>query len=261
MLLKLFFLTLTFLSSAAYSQSTEELFGNALKSYQEGRFQEAKDQFEQVLNQQPNNFSLLYNLGLTEYRLGHLGPAIALWRRALNINPSQPDAEIALQLALNKLERKSLSQQVSFLEQFRSALLVDISFNQIIGFFAFVLLATGWVLISYLGSRKQAFQNESPPPPFKFIYAVLVLIFLLSTTLLALKTWDHFTPRGTILPKKVEVRAGPGATFTPLFDLYEGLEIIIERSESEWVKVIYPGGRSGWVPKDAVLQTTGKALK
>lgn len=261
MLLKLFFLTLTFLSSAAYSQSSEELFGNALKNYQEGRFQEAKEQFEQVLNQQPNNFSLLYNLGLTEYRLGNLGPAIALWRRALNINRSLPDAEAALQLALNKLERKSLSQQVSFLERFRSALLVDITHNQTIGFFALVFLVTGWVLIAYFGSRKQALQNETPLPPFKFIYAVLVLAFLFSTSLLTLKTWDHFTPRGTVLPKKVEVRAGPGTTFTALFDLYEGLEVIIDESESEWTKVIYPGGRSGWVPRSTILQTTGKALK
>lgn len=44
--------------------------------------------FQKVLNQHPNNFSVLHNLGNTYSDLGHIDEAISFFKRAISINPN-----------------------------------------------------------------------------------------------------------------------------------------------------------------------------
>jgi hypothetical protein len=71
------------------------------------------------------------------------------------------------------------------------------------------------------------------------------------------KVIDQSTLRGTIIAKKIESRSTPDMTGTSLFDLYEGLEVIVRQSTDSWVQVTYPGGPTGWIPKDAILTLDG----
>lgn len=256
MFAKLFAFAILLSSFASYAQSSvDELFSSGLKSYQSGKFEDAENQFEQALTQQPNNASLLYNLGLAEYKSGKTGPAIASWRKALTLDPSLADARDAISFATNKLEHRELPHQVMLLESLRTSYLQWVSLNQLLFIFALTFFAFGWALIRYLGSRKTALENEAPPPSLSFKIIILLTLFLGLGLLSAAKFIDVVTPRATVLPKTVAVRAGPDNDQAALFDLYEGLEVLVDDVQNNWMKITYPGGRSGWIPSETVSVT------
>lgn len=255
MLKKIIFFGVTFFCIYTNAQSVDDLFSNGLKSYQEGRFEEAANQFEQALSQYSNNASLLYNLGLAEYKQGKTGLAIASWRKALSIDPSLSDARDALQFAFSKLERKELPHQVMLLETLRATLLQWVSLNQLFFILFLTLFAFVWTLLTWLGRRRVAQEQESSAPTLPIKVYFLGVCFFGLFSLLGLKVYDLRTPRGTIVSKTVEVRAGPDAEQASLFEIYEGLEVILGEAQNGWVKITYPGGRSGWLPEESLKRT------
>ena len=57
---------------------------------------------------------------------------------------------------------------------------------------------------------------------------------------------------GIIVAREVEVRAGPGATYTISFRLHEGTEVEVLRSASGWREVKVSDRLQGWAEEEAV---------
>lgn len=241
-------------------KSVEEFFSLGLQNYQNGKFTEASQQFESALQIEPENASLLYNLGLSEYRVGKTGLAIALWRKALTSDPSLIEAKAAIDFAFSRLTVKELPHQVMLLERVRTKVLSFISIHQLLFLLVITCFSCGWMLLNYLGSRKSALANLMPVPTPTFKLFLTGFLFLITTSLTFLKAWDYSVPRATVLPSKIEVRTGPNPTHAPLFEIYEGLEVIIRDSQNDWLKIQYPGGRMGWLPRESLFQTWGKKI-
>jgi hypothetical protein len=126
-------------------------------------------------------------------------------------------------------------------------------------FSAIFLLTGSWLLLRYFGARRRALLDEQPLPPFPTVGIVLSLGFFVMSFLAVAKAVDQSSLRGTVLPKKIEARSTPDAAGTVLFDLYEGLEVIVQQANDSWIQVTYPGGPTGWVPKSAVFTTRDDA--
>src|SRR3989344_5647042 len=111
-LFKIAFLVLLFLPSISFSEGTDlnSAFNNYQKSYQSGDFETAKTTLEEALKSHSQNSYLIYNLGLTEYKLGKVGLAIGLWRKALLINPQLNEARQALDYAVGHMQAKPLAK-------------------------------------------------------------------------------------------------------------------------------------------------------
>ncbi len=71
-----------------------------------------------------------------------------------------------------------------------------------------------------------------------------------------------------MVTEKVEARTSPGQDQAVLFDLFEGMEVIVRESiktgaegenSQHWVQVTYPGGMTGWIPAETMMHTSGKA--
>ncbi len=256
MFVKIFTLAILFFSYPSNSQtSVDELFSQGLKNYQGGKFEDAENQFQQALLQQPNNTSLLYNLGLAEYKLGKVGPALAFWRKALVLDPSLVDARDAISFATSKLEHKELPHQVMLLETLQTSYLQWVSLNQMLFLFALCFFSLGWIGINYLGRRKSALESEMPTPTLPIKFFIFAIAFAFTAFLVGAKLIETTTSRATVLPKTLEVRAGPDTAQATLFELYEGLEVLVDDVQNDWLRVTYPGGRSGWVPSSSVQIT------
>jgi SH3-like domain-containing protein len=89
---------------------------------------------------------------------------------------------------------------------------------------------------------------------------LLAILLLAATAMQAAKLFDQAVPRATIVAKKIEARSAPDTAAAPLFDLFEGLEVIVRQSKNGWAQVAYPGGPIGWVPQNALFATVGKPV-
>ena len=242
----------------ASAQSFEENFSTAVSNYQSSQYEAASKLFETELENHPENAALLYNFGLTEYRLGRLGKAIGLWRKALSLKPSFAAAKDALSFATSKLEHKELPHQATFAESVRTGILLWISIHHALFLLSVSLFFLGWFGVKYLRERKNSLANEEPPPNPSLALIGYLAIFTFSVGLTGLKWMDTATVRATVLPKALSARTGPDEGHAELFQLYEGLEVIVSERKNTWLKATYPGGASGWIPEDAVLITWGE---
>lgn len=259
------FILLQIVSSSliAFSQSgsLNESYRSGLSHFQNNQFDAAESEFKVSLKEEPQNPFILYNLGLTEFKLHRTGLALGLWRAALFNDPSFARARHAIQVAQDSLKVKALPHEISNWETIRENVLVSVSLNALLGLTVFFLLSGGFLILKYFG-KKRTEQKDGAQPPLPLLSIIFCVAFFVTGGLSLFKVIDNHIPRATVILEKVEARSGPNEDQTSLFELFEGLEVIVRQSVEEsghkpWVQVTYPGGMTGWVPSESIIQHSG----
>lgn len=238
--------------------SAKELYLNGVKSYQSSKFSEASEAFRTAHEKDPENRSILFNWGLSEYKQSHFGMAAATWRRALALDPDFQAAATALNLLKDHLPSQQGSEEPSFFESFRSTVLIRVSGTQLAISTLILLLTSGWLLLKFLGQRRRALENEQRLPHFPSVGLGLFLFFLLSAFTGVSKLYDFLQPRATVVTNAASVFSGPSDGSPSLFELSEGFEVIMNQSQGAWRQITSPGGLSGWVKQEVLFQTSGQ---
>lgn len=238
----------------------EDAFKDGVTSYEAKKYPEARLAFSRALEFNSESLNTLVNLALAEFNLGEKGLAVALLRKAVDIDPNFSTSQAALNFILPQLDVKEIPHEIQWSETLRDSVLVPVSLNTYLGLTALFLFAAGWLGFQYIGRRKRALKEETALPGFPVVAALALVGFLSFGFLTVYKTWDHQVPRGTVVTQKIAVLSAPDAQSPALFDLYSGLEVIVHQTQGDWAQVTYPGALSGWIPKGAVFLTSGKKL-
>ena len=105
------------------------LFDKGNQSYEEGRFDQAIQQYEEILNLGIRDFRVFYNLGNAHFRQNQLGKAILNYRRALDLRPRDEDAQANLAFiklfTLDKIEEQKINPFSNMLHSFLDLWSVD----------------------------------------------------------------------------------------------------------------------------------------
>jgi tetratricopeptide (TPR) repeat protein len=80
--------------------TAQEHFAQAVALHQQGKLAEAAPHYAAMLAEDPGNFAALHNLGILRARLGEVEAALALIRRALELQPDSAEAHNSLGNAL-----------------------------------------------------------------------------------------------------------------------------------------------------------------
>ena len=256
----------TFVSSFAIAQNTaptsveikepSHAFTAGIVAFKKNDFKTASLEFQKALVEAPHSTSVLHNLALTEWKLDQRGLALALWRKAVVIDPAYEPAERSIKWFRSRLDHPEIAHELEYWETFREEFLTHLSLSWIIVLNAATLLMSGSLLLKYFGAKRRSAADETTVPDFPSSGIAASLLFLLLLTLTAAKLYDMNSPRGTILPTKVQAKSAPDASSTALFDLYAGLEVQIDQAPHDWLQVTYPGGPTGWIPASALMRTT-----
>ncbi len=238
--------------------SFEEYFGRGTKSYQDKKFENAIFNFEKALELHPESVTVLTDLGLSYFQIQKKGLSIAMFRRALYLDPSQTVAEAALRFVLSQLEIKEIPHQIETYERLRSSVLNAVSVNSFQLLTVLLLFTSGFIWLRHLGRRRKAFELELSPPSAPLIGWLLPIALALSFFATILKIYDLSVPRATIIADKVSAQTAPGDGQSGLFELYAGFEVIVRNASNDWIQVSYPGGLTGWVKKDSLMSTSSK---
>lgn len=240
--------------------SFEAAFKDGVTSYESKDYEKARLAFSRALEFNSESLNTLVNLGMTEFHLGEKGMAVALLRKAQDLDPDFSTTQSALGFILPQLDVKEIPHEIQWSETLRGSVITTVSLNTYLGLTALFLFASGWLGFQYIGRRKRALKEETALPGFPIVASIAIVGFLSFGFLTIYKTWDHQIPRGTVTVQKIAVLSAPDAKSPSLFDLYAGLEVIVRQSEGEWAQVTYPGALSGWIPKTSLMLTSGKKL-
>jgi tetratricopeptide (TPR) repeat protein len=238
----------------ADTPSKGDLFEQGLAAYQNKQYAEARDAFQKQLDQGKETPALLNNLALSVFELDQKPLALALWRKALTLNPGFKPAQqgrdfLEKKMNMRPLERDSLSLWIH-------RTLESIAFYELLWVNALILAIAGWFGLKYLGERRFALEEEQPMPPLPVMSMLFVALFCAISVLSLMKWRDTSTDRATITAAKASVRSLPADEGVDLFDLSGGAEVYVRRQRDGWVQIQNVDGTSGWVKSSELLVTS-----
>lgn len=251
---------LVFWSLALVAQATStsdqdqvSLFNSGVENYKNADYQKSYDSFKSALKQDPDNITLLTNLGLAAFKIGNSAEAIGYLRKARALQPSFSTPDKALEFILSQFQLKEIPHEIEVYESIRRDFLNDFNLNQFLFMTALCFFSFGWLLIGFFKKRKLSKESEIERPTLSFVLILISILFLVSATLTILKIYDSQVVRGTVIIETATVLSAPSETSVPLYEVFGGHELIIYQETDGWVQIRYPGAAAGWIKKEQVL--------
>ena len=228
----------------------------SLAAIQGGDLAQARERIMAAVKADPNCASCLYNWGLVEFRDGKSGLALGIWRKAARIAPSYDLPKRGIDWVNTKLDRRDSTSESGALEWAWSSLeRINAWILTIIC--ASVFAASLWSWIEWQAKRKARAQDEDTREDvadFDLPWTAIALgvLCLASAGLIAAKSLNDAQLRATVVVARTPALSAPDQGAAPLFDLFEGAEVIVRQSKDGWTQIERTGGAVGWLP-DATL--------
>ncbi len=226
----------TFLSHASHGAQPildTNGFDNANQLYEAGKYDQAKQGYDRLVKSGPWSANLYYNRGNAEWRLGQGGEAAADYERALELEPSHPQARANLDFVRDQIGAKLPQWQ-----WWQRALgLLDANMA------AVVLSVCGWGALFSLAAALTRSAGRLGA-------GVAVAICLLGAGYAGGCLWEAngVATRAVVIAKSTTARVAP-AEVAPIADvLPAGSEVLAPEERGPWTYCTLPDGTRAWVP-------------
>lgn len=232
--------------------SKENWFDQGLKAYETKNWDQARENFEKALQFQPNEATIMYNLGLAYFQLNKKGYAVGYWRKALAVSPAMTGASEALEKIQDRYHFSRLEKSPWAITAHDT--LSRFGWNFWLAVLAILTTLAGWLWLAFLQKRKAAIASESDDLP-SVSWGLIILTVLFVCTLIATtgKWLDDQKVRGTVVNATTELKSAPTTDGVTLSPIPEAAEVQILGTHEDWLQVNTGEGSGGWVKKSDVL--------
>jgi hypothetical protein len=230
------------ISGTAYANGAlEHDFATANDLYQKGDYAGAIESYLKLVAAGIDNSVLNYNLGNAYFKTGQLGMAIAMYNRALRLDPRNDDIRANLSFARQFMIDKIDPTAENPIWRWYKALVLNYTANEWTILTSLLLFITSAVLVYMMWTRNRGLLTKS------IASSVLVLLIVCGICTGANVHLSYYSPRGAIVVPEVSVKAGPGEDFDEQFVAHEGLTFNVLRQESGWYLGIFDNRLKGWI--------------
>jgi hypothetical protein len=182
----------------------------------------------------------LFNAGNAEFKSGHLGKAIAAYRRAELLAPR--DSEIRANLGFVRNQVQGATVRESRWQDW----LGQMTLNE------WTLLAAGafWLTFLLLAVRKI---RPALAPKLRSPTRLAVVLAVFSASLLCLQATNHFSSQtAVVISVEATGRSGPFDDAQNAFTVRDGAELKVLDRHDDWVQVADGNGKIGWLSREQV---------
>jgi tetratricopeptide (TPR) repeat protein len=215
-------------------------FSAANKLYAEGKFADAAAGYEKILQTGEQSPALLFNYANAEFKAGHLGLAIAAYRRAEQLSPRDPELRANLAFVRNQVQSATLRESrwqnwTGLLTLNEGALLTAMLF---------------WLTAALFIARQF---RPALVSRLKSATRIFVALTLFSGAVLGLQAANHFSSAtAVVIANNVTARSGPFDDAQSAFTARDGAELSVLDRHAGWVQIAGGAGKSGWLPAKQV---------
>jgi hypothetical protein len=226
------------LAGAATNAPIGQLFDQANKLYEQGRFVEAAAAYRDIAASGGGTASVWFNMGNASYKAEQLGRAIAAYRMAERLDPRDTALRANLQFVRGKVYSDDRAHVPWWKNVVRLATLNE---------WTVITMALFWAFFSVLACAEFAGRRYT-----KTALAFLVLGLLgAATTALAWNDWRQ--AEAVVVAREAVVRFGPLDVSQQAFQLRDGVELTVRSVKDDWIEVRDPEKRTGWIRRDEVV--------
>jgi len=214
-------------------------FSTANKLYAQGKFADAANAYEKILQTGAQSPALLFNYANAEFKSGHLGLAIAAYRRALQLSPR--DAELRANLAFVRNQVQSATVHESRWRAWAGVLTLNEG--------AVLTAVLFWGLFALLAARQI---KPALAPKFRAVTRLVLALTVISGAILGLQAAYHFNSSvAVVTDAEATARSGPFNDAQDAFKVRDGAELRVVDWHDNWVQADV-GGRIGWLNKNEI---------
>jgi tetratricopeptide (TPR) repeat protein len=229
---------------SAVADQANALFEMANKAYADGKYQQAVELYEQILQKKLASGDVYFNLGNAYYKLNQIGRAILYYEKAEVYLSGDEALEQNLKIARLKIVDKIEPLPVLFLTEWWNAAINTFAFTTLawlcFGLFSLTLI---WLAIYLLANRWI----------FGRLTWITAAVFLILLIMFIGKIYQFESSQyGIIFADKIAVVGEPTLTGQELFILHEGTKVKINRSLDGWYEISLADGKTGWIKADGL---------
>ncbi len=210
--------------------------GNEL--FDQGKFAEAKQHYENVVESGQAGANVYYNLGNADYRLGSAGRAILDYERALALNPRHPEATANLRL-LREQSASKIPPQPWVATVFAS---------QPLNTWMLAATAAAWVTILGLALFATGARIDNAGLWCLTLAGIVALAFTGAGVWFGMRDQSL----GIVTAKEAEARLAPAESAGVAGTLTAGSRVHVLSERGAWTYCEMPDASRGWVRQDMV---------
>lgn len=224
--------------------AASSLYQRANQAYQEGRFPEAIEIYQQILETGLTNGAVLYNLGNAYFKDNQLGRAILSYERAKRLLPRDQDVAANLALANQLTVDKITTEKVPLFITVFTWLAHSMNIAELTRLSFILYLLTAILVVAVIWVQRSELRKK--------ILAVALMAGLLlviaTASLLGNIYQQRRVSQAIVLSPMADARSGPGSDYTKIFTIHEGTKTRIRQEREGWYLISLPNGLAGWVP-------------
>lgn len=222
----------------------------AAQLYENGRFLEAAQTYQQLVDQGFASSDLYYNLGNAYFQAGDMGGAVLNLERAARLAPR--DATIAAELSFVR-DQVQADLPAAGLEQVARLARDWLTLNET----AVLALLFWWLLLALVWAGRRWEKWRSLTTLGWQLSAVLLVIslFLLGSRIYT----EQNQPLAVVVASEVGVSQTPGSGNTGALILFGGTPVQVLEQRAQWSEVLAADG-TGWVPNRAIALIEGNQV-
>ena len=209
-----------------------------------GKFLESADRFQLLINAGVVNGELFYNLANAQLQAGQLGTAVANYRRAQRLAPSEDRIASNLEFARSQVESRIPESQT------RAIVTAIMEIADVVPWPARLGGAVGLYVLVWMLLCVRVYRPRLVPRSLVAFFAAGAV--LLGITVAGPAWLDRMRHEGVIVADEVTVRMGNGEGYQPQFaePIREGVEFSVLERRGEWLEIELPNGGRGWIRAD-----------
>ncbi|MGI9531865.1 tetratricopeptide repeat protein [Lutimonas sp.] len=241
------FLTALFFSvSLMRAQSADSLFTAANKLYQQEKYIEALDQYQQIEKLELESASLYFNMANIYYRTNQVAPAVYYYEKALKLDPNDQDIKVNLEFANRMILDNIEPIPNSLWENFMEAVILRFTYE------TWSKIAVSLAFIFALLFLMYHFSYSTAKKRIYFITSILAVIFVTTSLFFAYRN-KHYIDNNIeaiIFSPAAQVKNAPTTSSEVYFELHEGTKVLILETLDNWKKIKIADGKMGWIISD-----------
>lgn len=241
-------LILLLLAPNAENDQVTYLFAQGNEAFQKGDYQKAIEHYTATISLGYESAPLYYNLGNAYFKTNQIGKCILYYERAHKLAPRDSDILFNLQLLQLYVVDKIEKPPPFFLSSWWKTFSGIVSMQQLarVTLFFYVLLMS--LLIIRILSKKRVLLSFA-----RALFIPAIIFFIISGLLFVLSlNRDIKIKEGVIMVQKVDVKSSPADDATDVFALHEGLKVRITAESGDYVRIVLPDGKVGWVSSNTI---------
>ncbi len=220
--------------------------GNTL--YSDGKYNEAIEKYEEVLNSGLHSAEVYFNLGNAHYKLNRIAPSIYYYEKALLLSPKDKEIQNNLSFAHNMtIDSIDVVPEIGISRFLRTAI-------NMFSFDTWAFLSVGFMIFFVLIFMTYYFTSSTNKKRFTFVTSIMsaFLTVLFLSFAFQKQAMDNKDNPAIVFSQESLVRTDPNLSGEEAFRLHEGTKVRVLDTINNWSEILLTDGKTGWIVSDDI---------